>query len=91
MIVVVMVRHPAAVASSYKRLNWTHPFSHFLVQPLLMSKYLSPFEREISDFARLEHDIIEQAAFLWKLVHIYFLVNWYPKRKPETLQSQTLE
>ena len=43
---VIIVRHPAAVASSYKSLNWDHPFSHFLNQPELMENQLAPFRAE---------------------------------------------
>lgn len=67
--VVVVVRHPAAFASSIKLDGWTHPFSHFLNQPALIEDYLSPFEEEIEAFSREEHDILDQAALLWRLVH----------------------
>ena len=39
--VVVLIRHPAAFASSLKRLGWTHRFEHFLDQPLLLRDHLS--------------------------------------------------
>ncbi len=67
--VIVLIRHPAAFASSLKRLNWTHPFSHFLEQPLLMRDYLYPFESEIREYAYRKHDIIDQAILLWKVIH----------------------
>jgi hypothetical protein len=67
--VVIVVRHPAAVISSYKSLNWSHPFSHFLKQPALMEEHLADFADEITDFARNEHDMVEQIALLWKLAH----------------------
>ena len=44
--VVVVVRHPAAFASSLKLDGWTHPFSHFLNQPALIEDYLSPSRRK---------------------------------------------
>jgi hypothetical protein len=69
--VVVLIRHPAAFASSLKRLNWKFPFSHFLEQPLLMKDYLQPFEDEIKKHAAQEHDIIEQASLLWKIIHYW--------------------
>jgi hypothetical protein len=75
--VIVLIRHPAAIASSYKRLNWSHPFSHFLNQPLLMTEHLYPFESQILDFANNERDIIDQAALLWKL--IYHMVIQFQK------------
>jgi hypothetical protein len=67
--VVVLIRHPAAFASSLKRLNWTFPFSHFLEQPLLMKDHLQPFECEIREYAYQEHDIIDQAILLWRIIH----------------------
>ena len=67
--VVVIVRHPAAFASSIKLDGWAHPFSHFLDQPALMEDHLSRFRQEIDSFAREEHDILDQAALLWRLIH----------------------
>lgn len=69
MAVIVVIRHPAAVVASYKELNWSHPFSHFLDQSLLMKDHLYPFEEEIRDFASNQHDIIDQASLLWKLIY----------------------
>jgi len=67
--VLVLIRHPAAFTSSLKRLNWAHPFSHFLQQPLLMRDHLRPFEVQIREYANEEHDIIDQAILLWKIIH----------------------
>src|SRR4029077_14652741 len=53
--VVVIVRHPAAFASSIKLDGWAHPFSHFLNQPALMEDHLSSFDEEIKTFAQEEH------------------------------------
>ena len=75
--VIVLIRHPAAFASSLKRLNWTHPFSHFLGQHLLMKDHLHPFEADIRAYTEKEHDIIDQAALLWRL--IYHMVVQYQK------------
>jgi Sulfotransferase family len=81
--VLVVARHPAAFASSLKRLGWTHPFSHFLSQPALMQDHLEPFEPEIAAFAREEHDILDQAALLWRLVH--HAIAGYKSRHPDWL------
>lgn len=67
--VVVLIRHPAAFASSLKMANWKFPFSHFIEQPLLMQDYLHPFESEIKAHINQEKDIIDQAALLWKIFH----------------------
>lgn len=66
---VVIIRHPAAIVSSYKALNWIHPFSHFLRQPELMEEHLVPFQAEIEDFVKSQYDIVDQVALLWKLIH----------------------
>jgi hypothetical protein len=81
--VVVVVRHPAAFASSIKLDGWAHPFSHFLSQPALIEGYLSPFREEISAFAREEHDILDQAALLWRLIH--HTIADYRTRHPDWL------
>lgn len=73
--IVVMIRHPAAFISSLKRLNWTHPFTHFLEQPLLMRDHLSSFEAEINEYANKDQDIIDQACLLWRI--LYYVVHKY--------------
>jgi hypothetical protein len=73
--VIVMIRHPAAFASSIKQFNWSHPFSHFLEQPLLMRDHLWPFEGEIREYARRERCVLDQAILLWRL--IYSVVDTY--------------
>jgi hypothetical protein len=79
--VIVLIRHPAAFAGSLKVKNWTHPFDHFLKQPLLMRDLLYPFEDEIRKFVNEEQDIIDQAALLWKL--IYYVVSIYKQRNSQ--------
>lgn len=79
--VIVMIRHPAAFAWSIRRANWSHDFSSFLQQPLLMRDHLSPFEAEIRAFVKVERDILDQAALLWKL--IYSMVQKYREAHPE--------
>ncbi len=71
--VVVVIRHPAAIVSSYKSLNWGHSFSHFMEQPLLIEKHLAKFSNEIMDFAQNEYHIIDQVALLWKLINYVIL------------------
>ena len=77
----VMIRHPGAFAGSLKEKNWTHPFSHFTNQPLLMKHHLQPFEKEIRSFAKEERDIIDQAALLWNLIH--YMILKYKKTNPD--------
>jgi hypothetical protein len=76
--VIVMIRHPAGFVSSVKQLGWSHPFSDFIDQPLLMRDHLAPFEAEIRRYARRERSVIEQAILLWRL--IYSVVHTYRER-----------
>jgi hypothetical protein len=73
--VVVLIRHPAAFASSLLRLGWSHPFAHFLAQPLLLRDVISPFEDEIRAFASHPPPILDQAILLWRI--IYHTVRQY--------------
>jgi hypothetical protein len=79
--VVVLVRHPAAFASSLLRLGWTHDFGSFLAQPLLMRDHLAPFEEEIRHFAKHERSVLDQAVLQWRL--IYSTVATFRERHPE--------
>jgi hypothetical protein len=81
--IIIMIRHPAAFAGSLKQKDWQYPFSHFLNQPLLLENYLHTFRDEIRDFAKNDHDIIDQAALLWKL--IYYMVSIYKNKYPKWL------
>jgi hypothetical protein len=64
--VIVLVRHPAAFAASLKRLDWRHPFEHFLQQEMLMRTHLEPYRAELE---RKPEDIAEQAAIMWKCLY----------------------
>jgi hypothetical protein len=70
---IVLVRHPAAFASSLKRLNWHFPFGDFLGQPRLMEDYLEPFREDIEEFARTPPDVVTQAILLWRILHTMIL------------------
>ena len=65
--VVITVRHPAAFASSLKRLNWPFDFQDLLAQPLLMRDHLEPYREEME--AMSPDDVLGQAALLWKLIY----------------------
>jgi hypothetical protein len=81
--VLVLIRHPAGFASSLQRYRWTHPFDHFLRQPLLMRDRLEPFRRQIEEFARTEHDCLDQAILLWNVIH--HTICDYRERHPDWL------
>lgn len=65
--VVITVRHPAAFASSLKRLNWSFDFRDLLNQPMLMRDHL---ETDRADMEVVQpDDIVSQAALLWKMIY----------------------
>jgi hypothetical protein len=65
--IVITVRHPAAFASSLKRLNWPFNFQDLLSQPLLLRDHLEPYRHEMQSMK--PDDVIGQAALLWKLIY----------------------
>jgi hypothetical protein len=67
--VVVTVRHPAAFASSLKRLGWNFDFADLLAQPLLMRDWLEPLRGEMEAMLHSPEDVIGQAALLWRAVY----------------------
>lgn len=77
--VVITVRHPAAFASSLKRLNWLFDFQDLLKQPLLMRDHLERYREEMQ--AMKPDDVVGQAALLWKL--IYGAVHAIHQANPE--------
>jgi hypothetical protein len=81
--VVVTVRHPAAFASSIKRLGWPFQLEDLLAQPLLMRDWLEPFRPEITGIP--PEDIITRASLLWKMA--YTVVEELQKRYPERVRT----
>lgn len=67
--VVILIRHPAAFASSLKVKGWSFPFSHLLNQKKLMDRYLNGFREELRDYSNHEKDIVSQSILLWKITH----------------------
>jgi hypothetical protein len=66
---VVLIRHPAAFASSLKRLNWRVAFNELWPQRQLTEHYLQPFADEIRRAAETPPDIIDQAILSWRVIH----------------------
>jgi hypothetical protein len=81
--VVLLVRHPAAFASSLTRLGWGHDWQSLLDQPLFLRDHAGRFEPEIRTFAAREQPVLEQAILLWRL--IYGAVDRYRTAHPEWL------
>jgi hypothetical protein len=67
--VVVTVRHPAAFASSLRRLGWRFDFADLLAQPLLMRDLLEPCRSEMEELLKTPDDVIAQASLLWRMVY----------------------
>ena len=65
--VIVTVRHPAAFASSLKRLGWNFDFNDLLNQPLLMRDHLEPYRGQMQ--AVKVDDVIGQASLLWTMIY----------------------
>jgi hypothetical protein len=66
---IVLIRHPAAFASSLKRLGWFFPFQDLLGQDELMQVYLEPFRADMEQILREPPDIIAQSILLWRMLH----------------------
>src|SRR5690606_12636932 len=79
--IVITVRHPAACASSLKRLQWSFDFEHLLDQPLLMRDHLGPYREAMQSMQK--DDVVGQAALLWKM--IYRTVQLIREQHPDFL------
>ncbi|MCF6277508.1 MAG: sulfotransferase [Anaerolineales bacterium] len=75
----IVVRHPAAFASSLKYLGWFFDFNHLLKQRLLMRDWLEPYRAEMQ--ATKSDDIIGQASLLWVMINsaAHKIVHQYPQ------------
>jgi hypothetical protein len=79
--VVVTVRHPAAVVSSWKRLDWSFDFANLLAQPTLVRDLLGPFRSDMERALEPSHDLVDRVALLWHVV--YRTVAGYRERFPD--------
>ena len=73
--VVITIRHPAAFASSLKRLDWAFNFNDLLSQPLLMRDWLEPYRTEMENIKPDSDSIVVQSSLLWTM--IYKVVEQY--------------
>jgi hypothetical protein len=82
--VVIVVRHPAAVVASLKRLEWRAPLAALWRQPALVDRWLIPFRKELRDAEedpRFRRDVVWSNAVLWRLIHA--AVSTYVQRRPD--------
>jgi hypothetical protein len=77
--VVVTVRHPLAVISSWKRLGWDFDFGHLLGQPALMRDWLEPFAPEMEAARSAARDIVDRVALFWRVVYSVVAEERYPR------------
>jgi hypothetical protein len=77
--VVVIVRDPAAMVASFKRLGWTSHLDELLGQPALMRDWLEPFRREMETVAA-SGDVLDRVALVWRL--LYLVATEYERRCP---------
>ncbi len=66
--VLVLVRHPAAMVASYRKLGYSTHFRHFLDQPQLMADWLEPWRSEMEALIETD-DKIAQVGFFWRMLH----------------------
>jgi hypothetical protein len=66
--VALLVRHPAAMVASYRKLGYRAHFRHFLDQPMLMADWLEPWRAEMEALVETE-DRIAQVATFWRVLH----------------------
>lgn len=59
--IILLLRHPCAVAYSKLALNWDIPLDEYLAQEQLMEDFLAPFRAEIQN----AQDAFERHIFLW--------------------------
>ena len=81
--VVVMIRHPAAVVSSFRRLNLCVDIAGLLRQRMAVQRYLEPMRAELEQFVQLEPNIVDMSAMLWKA--LYFAVLQFRQQHPDWL------
>jgi hypothetical protein len=81
--VVVVIRHPAAMVSSFVRLKFGADVKSFLRQPLLMRDLLGPIAHELHELEETPVDDIDAMAMVWKA--LYFAVLGFQKRHPDWL------
>jgi hypothetical protein len=68
--VVVVVRDPAAMLASWKRLGWTTDLGELLGQPDLMRDWLAPYRAELEAVAATPGDLPGRVGVLWRILHL---------------------
>jgi hypothetical protein len=79
--IVVVVRHPAAVVNSLRRLGWPFGFNDLLRQPYLMRDWLEPYQAEMEKLLASPDDAISSGSLLWRM--IYSMVDQMSSQIPD--------
>jgi hypothetical protein len=77
--IVVMVRTPLAVVSSWKRLGWNVDFANLLEQSALMRDWLGPFESEMRAALSSSWLLIDRVALLWRVIYSVVADERFPQ------------
>lgn len=68
--VVAIVRNPAAVIASRKRLGWGgFDFRQLLSQPLLVRDWLAPFRSDLEEMVGRPDDPVGEGGVLWRVIY----------------------
>lgn len=78
--VLVLIRHPGAVLSSYKRLGWSFEPKRFIYRENLMRDHLTEFEHLLQ---RDDKSLVTKVGLLW--VCIYKILRTYYQRNDSFL------
>ncbi len=79
--VLVMIRHPAAFASSVVKLNWGFDYEQqWSAQPTLMRDLLGPFAGDFRDYVG-EVDLVHEGIVMWRAMH--HAIAGYRERHPD--------
>jgi sulfotransferase family protein len=76
--IVVTVRQPVAVVSSWKRLGWSFDFANLLDQPALMRDWLRPFEGEMRAALAPSRTLVDRVALLWRVIYAVVADERFP-------------
>jgi hypothetical protein len=74
--IILILRHPCAVANSKLKLGWKTHLNDFLRQPDLMSDYLNPFKSEIESV----NNQFDKHIFMW-CIENYVPLNQFNKNE----------
>lgn len=67
--IVVVVRHPAAVVASLKRLKWRFDLGELLAQPLLVDQQLGPLRADLQAASQVPLDQVLHWSLLWRAIY----------------------